>query len=404
MNRFHSHGRGPSDGDPQSAIRGALGRSSSNPQSAIRIPQYLGPIGRPFRSPNVRIPNGFTLIELLVVMGIMAVLAGITVASYVGITQRASRQGARDNVMDVLRQARVSAVDTGRGAVVRLEPATATSPATVYGISSNVIGAWHFEEVSGTTTPGAQRYDGTFEDNAGNPAAAPVPVPGKLGLALPFDGSHFVDCGNASIWNQTTGIRLEAWVEPDADRAGTRQTTTGTSSPRRTAPARATSSGMAVLRQDCDLGGTRTASSSRPARPTRAAAYSCKSTESFPWGTWHSRGVRVSTASRRDSLSTGCWPHGTTTGERQRAASFSQLNRHLDRPGLHDACERRQPGDRSRAGGSVAHRLLPRRHRRAARHLHRRRHARRLAEAGGPGRQRRCRPLRRPGLPRPGIP
>ena len=49
-------------------------------------------------------------------MGIMAVLAGITAASYVGVTRRASREGARDNVMGVLRQARVG----GRGQRPRL--------------------------------------------------------------------------------------------------------------------------------------------------------------------------------------------------------------------------------------------------------------------------------------------
>ena len=80
-------------------------------------------------------------------MGIMAVLAGITAASYVGVTRRASKEGARDNVMGVLRQARVAAVDSGRGSVVRVEPATPTSPASIYGISSDVIGAWHFEQI-----------------------------------------------------------------------------------------------------------------------------------------------------------------------------------------------------------------------------------------------------------------
>ena len=79
-------------------------------------------------------------------MAIMAVMAGITAASFVGVTRRASREGARENIMDVLRQARVSAVDTGRGAVVRIDAATNG----IYGIATTVIGAWHFEEIDGS--------------------------------------------------------------------------------------------------------------------------------------------------------------------------------------------------------------------------------------------------------------
>jgi len=148
--------------------------------------------------------DAFTLIELLVVMAIMAVLAGITAASYAGIARRHAREGAREDIMGVLRQARVSAVDSGRGAIVRIDPASRS----IYGISTEVIGAWHFEEVNGGVTPGARRYDGTI-------SGGPTVVSGKLGLALNFDGTgDYVDCGNAPIWNQTTGIRLEAWVWP----------------------------------------------------------------------------------------------------------------------------------------------------------------------------------------------
>ena len=41
-------------------------------------------------------------------------------------------------------------------------------------------------------------------------------VSGKLGLAFHFNGtSDYVNCGDLPVWNQTTGIRLEAWVNPD---------------------------------------------------------------------------------------------------------------------------------------------------------------------------------------------
>ena len=167
--------------------------------------------------------DAFTLLELLVVMGIMGVMVGITAASYVGVTRRASREGARENVMDILRQARVSAVDTGRGAVVRIDPAANG----LYGIATDVIGAWHFEEMAAVATlpapytsmtSGARRYDSAVGSGVSR-------APGKLGLGFHFDGSAnaTVDCtldatGNfhdVPVWNQTTGIRLEAWANPD---------------------------------------------------------------------------------------------------------------------------------------------------------------------------------------------
>ena len=134
------------------------------------------------------------MIELLVVMGIMAVMAGITAASFVGVTRRASREGARENIMDVLRQARVSAVDTGRGAVVRIDPAANS----IYGIATNVIGAWHFEEVNGDQLHARRAALTTARSTVGTTL-----VSGKLGLAFHFNGTGL------------RGLRRRPDLEPD---------------------------------------------------------------------------------------------------------------------------------------------------------------------------------------------
>jgi prepilin-type N-terminal cleavage/methylation domain-containing protein len=172
--------------------------------------------------------RAFTLLEMLVVMAIVAVLGTLTAAAFVGVSRRASREGAAEDVLGVLRQARTSALDTGRGAILRVD----TSEGTLYGVASDVVAAWHLDEVDTTPsppiTPGARRMDGTILDN-------PAVAAGVAGLCLEFDDTNdvldpgeppaiikdAVDCGQYPVYDQSDGIRLEAYVYPQgADASG----------------------------------------------------------------------------------------------------------------------------------------------------------------------------------------
>ncbi|MFO7957484.1 MAG: LamG-like jellyroll fold domain-containing protein [Candidatus Brocadiia bacterium] len=151
----------------------------------------------------------FTLVEMLIVMGIVAVLATMTLASYVSITRRNAREGAIEMVMNTLRQARMSAVDSGRGAVVRIDP----EARALYGLSRRVEAAWRFEQLNTTTnvTPGARGMHGTV-------SGAILHQDGALGLCLLFDGTDdSVNCSSYPVYDQTDGVRLEAYVWPQGD-------------------------------------------------------------------------------------------------------------------------------------------------------------------------------------------
>ena len=156
--------------------------------------------------------SGVTLIELLVVMAIAAIVGGMAIASFAAIGRRASREGAAEDIQGMLRRAQVSAVDSGRGAVVRVDPLERS----LYGLSSTVEGAWHFEEIvdiGGTDfTPGARRYNGECMGGLDSDDIEE----GAVGLCLQFGGGDYVDCGSPPIFNQTDGVRVEAWVCPQA--------------------------------------------------------------------------------------------------------------------------------------------------------------------------------------------
>jgi prepilin-type N-terminal cleavage/methylation domain-containing protein len=176
-------------------------------------------------------PRGVTLVELLVVMGIIALVTTMGILSQVGITRRNSREGAIEQVIAVVRQARVSAVEGGRGAVVRIDPADGA----LYGLSTEIVAAWHFEEtVSGggsepDRTPGARSMDAELLDGDSNGGFWNDPPTiyeyGALGRCLSFNFDlvngvaqpgwrQYVDCGSYPVYELADGIRAEAYVRP----------------------------------------------------------------------------------------------------------------------------------------------------------------------------------------------
>ncbi|MCK4284199.1 MAG: prepilin-type N-terminal cleavage/methylation domain-containing protein [Candidatus Brocadiae bacterium] len=161
---------------------------------------------------------GFTLVEMLIVITIITVVAVVTAVSMAAVGRRSSREGAAEDVMSVLRQARLSAVDGGRGALVRIDRVERA----IYGLSSAIEAAWHFEQLDAATgtTAGAKSLHGALLGTTGIPQIA---SDGAVGLCMQFnyDGAaydptmqQYVDCGNYPVYNQTDGIRLEAYVCP----------------------------------------------------------------------------------------------------------------------------------------------------------------------------------------------
>ena len=124
--------------------------------------------------------KGFTLLELLIVITIIGILAGITIISYPGISQKAKLANA------------IKFSDNVRGS---LQP--------------DMVAWWKFDETLGTIAK-----DSWWNEFHGTVVGATW-VEGIKGNALSFDGNDYVDFGTDSCLTPQSAT-IEVWIKPSA--------------------------------------------------------------------------------------------------------------------------------------------------------------------------------------------
>ncbi|MCB9831974.1 MAG: hypothetical protein H6807_05815 [Planctomycetes bacterium] len=141
--------------------------------------------------------GGMTILELLVVMTIIALMSAVTVGMIRrGDTTLTVEVNGR-LVRSILRQARNSALSTGGGVMVRLDPERSIIEASPMELGGN----WHFEDETGarrTTVPGSLEL---VEE-------------GKMGRALKLGGGA-VDLGQSVQFGGDQGLRVQLWVKAE---------------------------------------------------------------------------------------------------------------------------------------------------------------------------------------------
>ena len=79
-------------------------------------------------------------------------------------------------------------------------------------VPANLVGAWGFDETSGTTA-----VDASGRGNTGTLNGPTRTTAGKVGGALSFNGvNDWVTVADANVLDLTTGMTMEAWVRPTA--------------------------------------------------------------------------------------------------------------------------------------------------------------------------------------------
>lgn len=133
--------------------------------------------------------KSFTVIELLVSIALVALLASIVLVSV--------------NLPERRRQARQ---------VKTLQFSQLIQNA----LGADTVGMWSFDTVEGGVTPDRSGYgnDGAVY---GAVQVQGLRVPGGgTGMALSFDGTDYVDCGNDSNLQPASAMTVMAWVRPAA--------------------------------------------------------------------------------------------------------------------------------------------------------------------------------------------
>jgi hypothetical protein len=91
-------------------------------------------------------------------------------------------------------------------------PKTVAITLNVTAPSSNLVGAWGFDEISGATAT-----DASGRGNTGTISGPTRSTAGRFGGALSFDGvNDLVTVADANVLDLTTGMTMEAWVRPSA--------------------------------------------------------------------------------------------------------------------------------------------------------------------------------------------
>jgi hypothetical protein len=77
------------------------------------------------------------------------------------------------------------------------------------GAPASLIGWWRLDEGATTTTA-----DASGNGSTGQLSGGPVWTAGRLGQALQFTGTNWVDLGNSAVLRAVTSITVSAWIKP----------------------------------------------------------------------------------------------------------------------------------------------------------------------------------------------
>lgn len=161
--------------------------------------------------------TGFTLLELMVVIAVIAVLAGVTIPAMSSLKQRHGFGGALRDVLLMLRQARLVAVDENETVVVNVNAAGGTYRAFVDDGGSDATDA----DLNGV--PDKAR-NGQFDEAAGERIIYSGRVPESVRIAaVDFSGSADFRYDNRGFPTNAGGLLTDGTITLASDQGGSKQ-------------------------------------------------------------------------------------------------------------------------------------------------------------------------------------
>lgn len=180
--------------------------------------------------------RGFTLIEMLTVLGIIAVIAGLSVAGIRALTRRGELDATTQALRSLIRQARNSARQERSAAVVEID----TEAGRCWARTRETVAFFRFEGIPAPTPADSGSSSGSSSGSgSGTPEVLPIPITGapnvdaivqggpasvlgKIGSGLLFGEGpdlktvppQWVEVEEFPALNPVSGVAISCWIQP----------------------------------------------------------------------------------------------------------------------------------------------------------------------------------------------
>ncbi|MEI6231583.1 MAG: LamG-like jellyroll fold domain-containing protein [Planctomycetota bacterium] len=147
--------------------------------------------------------RGVTLLEMIVVIGLITLLLGMGVGSYIAMSKSYKEEGAASQIDVILRQVRNSAIGSQSPAWVEIN--TETRRITPW--ASRTVALWHFEDCDDFNHTTGSRHNAVLR-------GAKHDRNGKIGKCARLAPGNYVDGGNDPDFDLEDGGYIEAYIRP----------------------------------------------------------------------------------------------------------------------------------------------------------------------------------------------
>lgn len=161
------------------------------------------PLAENWQASTLRCGRGITLLEMIIVIGLMTLLMGLGIGSYIAMSKNYKEEGAVSQIDVMLRQVRNSAVTTQSPAHVVID----TENRRITPWATRTVALWHFEDCDEFNHTSGSRHGAALR-------GAKQDKNGKIGKCARIAPGNYIDAGDDPDFDLDDGGYIEAYIRP----------------------------------------------------------------------------------------------------------------------------------------------------------------------------------------------